>query len=630
LTPPFWQCPAIGLDTSCGFVIDATGSPSNPTLTVISDPTQNYYEGSDDVTVAVQNDTSGNLSSVHVGIAGTGDNVFGFDGDGICNPGVGTIPTGCPFGGTSNSSDPFDYYGPDMSFAADTSPCPGATIGPCQDDGTVNFNPPLTPGQYTFFGLEAPPSSPTVPVGSGNDYLSSSLSDGGTHTGARIAETSPTNVTDQATLNGTHASTANGTISYKVYSDPACTHLVTDATPSPNTVTTGLIPPSNAVGAASPFANNATYYWQVTYTPGSGDLNSAATSACGDEAMTFGTPPRPANGITTTLASGTQSGASISVAPNAPVTDSATITGPGANTATGTVTFTVYTDSACTAANQITTAFPLHGDIRNVVNGASPPSAAVTFAKTGTYYFKAVYSGDATHSSAASTCGSEVVTVKTPTTLSTSFAVSLKPMGPTASVPPDTKGVTDTAAVLANGLAATGATGTVAYALYDSSIDRTCAKTPIATGGGALTLGAAPAFALPALKPGKYFVVATYSGDATYLGSVSGCGVEVLTVNPISLAVKAGHKKKTIVDKVDVNAAGKLSVTATFGPKGKFKFGSASHTTTGAATFTLKISPSAAARIALLFGHRIRVTEKFVFKPADGAAEVKLTVTVTV
>src|SRR5258705_7054049 len=46
-SPPFFQCPAIGLDTTCQFLVDVTNSG----ITVSQDASQHFYDGSDDATV---------------------------------------------------------------------------------------------------------------------------------------------------------------------------------------------------------------------------------------------------------------------------------------------------------------------------------------------------------------------------------------------------------------------------------------------------------------------------------------------------------------------------------------------------------------------------------------------------
>jgi hypothetical protein len=96
--------------------------------------------------------------------------------------------------------------------------------------------------------------------------------------------------------------------------------------------------------------------------------------------------------------------------------DTATLTGATSN-ATGTVTFTIYSDACTTMATTGT------GNEINVQAGSAAvsgngtyASATVKFYKAGTYYWQAVYSGDANNVSAKSACGSEIVTVSTTST----------------------------------------------------------------------------------------------------------------------------------------------------------------------------------------------------------------------
>ncbi|HEY7829364.1 MAG TPA: hypothetical protein VIC06_02220 [Solirubrobacteraceae bacterium] len=404
-SPPFWQCPAVGKSTSCAFLIDVTDSGN----VIYQDSSQEFYDlGGDDEMVAVQNDSSTPLASLHIGVAESGDNLFGFEGDGLCTPGVGAVPSGCPFGPGGSNEDPFDYYGPGMAFA------PGYSA----DDGTVEFTPALQRGQYAYFGLDSPfeTSKVVIPVG-GNDYLTTALAGGSPENEPQISAPAPTNITDQATLVGPHHEGAVGTIAYKVYSDPACKQLVSggDATPASATVTGGLIPSSKPVGVGLP--TDANYYWQATFTstgsttPSDPSYNTNAVTACGAEAMAFGTPPpRPQIGVSTTLAGGGHSGPSITVLPATSVTDTAAITGTNANTATGVVTYTVFADAGCT---QQIRAFAVGTDTRQVAGGSAGASGALSL-PLGTYYFRATYSGDESHAPAQSTCGGEVLTVANP------------------------------------------------------------------------------------------------------------------------------------------------------------------------------------------------------------------------
>lgn len=130
--PPFRECPAAGLDTSCRILIliDANGGQH-----VLTDPNVSpTYDGSDDTLIGVLNQSSNPVGSIPL----TSPNaIFGFDGDGICA--VTPHPPGCPFG-------PTGYEGPGVSFAS---------INTNQTSGVVNFNPPIAAnGGTAYFGME--------------------------------------------------------------------------------------------------------------------------------------------------------------------------------------------------------------------------------------------------------------------------------------------------------------------------------------------------------------------------------------------------------------------------------------------------------------------------------------------
>lgn len=132
LSPPFRQCPAIGNSTGCGVLLVVSG---NQRVTVLQDTSVRPYDDIEDTLVGVVNNGTQPLSSLP--LASTTD-IFGFDGDGICAPGLTPQPSGCPFG-------PTGYEGPGVSFS-------GASA-----DGTsalINFNPPIPPGGSAYFALE--------------------------------------------------------------------------------------------------------------------------------------------------------------------------------------------------------------------------------------------------------------------------------------------------------------------------------------------------------------------------------------------------------------------------------------------------------------------------------------------
>jgi hypothetical protein len=223
-------------------------------------------------------------------------------------------------------------------------------------------------------------------------------------------------VTDSATLSGTNAATATGTVTYDVYSDNACSVPVNTGTAQ--TITTpGTLPPSSPITLTSP----GTYYWQASYSGDTGNGPSAST--CGSEVETVATP-QPTT-VSTWLSGGGQSGGTISVPEGTAVTDSATLSGTNAATATGTVTYDVYSDNACSV--------PVNTGTEQTITtpGTLPPSSPVTLTSPGTYYWQASYSGDTGNGPSASTCGSEVETVESPPTapnLNDVIQVEMNPM----------------------------------------------------------------------------------------------------------------------------------------------------------------------------------------------------------
>ncbi len=191
--PEFTQCPPVDEDNGCGYLIVVT----NGGQTADQDPSQGPYEGADDVIVGVQNNSSTPISSMPLSVPGS--DLFGFDGDGICDPGGSPVPSGCvaqagaPAGTNCQTQDAQDLY---CAFPAPPGePAgyvePGATgtgfkengyEGPTSwfsnvsadgSSGTVNFSPAIPPGGSTYFGLEEPPTGSTITVGGSSSVTAS-------------------------------------------------------------------------------------------------------------------------------------------------------------------------------------------------------------------------------------------------------------------------------------------------------------------------------------------------------------------------------------------------------------------------------------------------------------------------
>src|SRR5947208_12182617 len=183
----FSQCPPVSADQGCQFLITITSAGQ----AVAQDTTQGPYEASDDSLIGVQNNSSSAISALP--LAATGTPLFGFEADGICDPGTGPLPPGCvpvpgsPAGttcgaqsvacsfppppgeppnyteGGAGSAKPWPNGDRQNGYEGPTSWFSGVSAG--NSGGTVNFSPPIAPGASTYFSLEAPPSASAIQVG---------------------------------------------------------------------------------------------------------------------------------------------------------------------------------------------------------------------------------------------------------------------------------------------------------------------------------------------------------------------------------------------------------------------------------------------------------------------------------
>jgi uncharacterized repeat protein (TIGR01451 family) len=235
----------------------------------------------------------------------------------------------------------------------------------------------------------------------------------GNNSGTNLTLKPPSTVHDTATLTGATAS-ADGTVTYTVYSNNTCSTVY--AAGGTASVVDGQIGDSDPVT----FNDAGIFYWQAVY---SGDgSNNGATSLCTSEVVTI-TPSNMA--INTELSGQGQAGQHITILYRNAVTDSATLSGSSVADAGGTVTYTVFADDTCA------TVFAGAGT-KTVTNGVVPDSDPITFNTGGaTYYWQAVYSGDANHDRATSSCTSETVTViVSELTIAKSFTGNSKGTGP--------------------------------------------------------------------------------------------------------------------------------------------------------------------------------------------------------
>jgi len=202
---------------------------------------------------------------------------------------------------------------------------------------------------------------------------------------------------DTAHLSGGVSPT--GHVTFDVYGpgDATCqTSLGTlSATPDPVTAN------GDFVSANFTPAIAGTYMWIAHY---SGDgSNNPVSTACGAENESVVVTPKTPSIATTLSATSVNAGTAVH--------DSSALTGATSN-AGGTVTYSVYTDNTCT------TLYASHQPSGNpvaVTAGVPGDSGAVTFDQAGTFYWQAVYSGDANNTGPVSSgCQTEILTVNQP------------------------------------------------------------------------------------------------------------------------------------------------------------------------------------------------------------------------
>ena len=174
--PKFTQCPPVRLDSGCALLINVTSAGA----TILQDSTQGPYEDDEDALIGVQNNSSSPISSIPLSVPGaTGHraDLFGFDQDGLCNPGGPPVPNGCAApAGTSPcgpelqscsfprpAGQPAGYVEPGALTSNTQNGYEGPTswfsnVSADESSGVVNFSPAIPPGGSTYFSLELPPS----------------------------------------------------------------------------------------------------------------------------------------------------------------------------------------------------------------------------------------------------------------------------------------------------------------------------------------------------------------------------------------------------------------------------------------------------------------------------------------
>ena len=323
--------------------------------------------------------------------------------------------------------------------------------------------------------------------------LSTTVYDGTSGVSWSGSEVTGANAYDTSTISNDGTNSPTGRVTYSFFDNGTCTAPATSTDPVtlvPETAPNSTVPNSSPTAALSA----GSYSYQASY---GGDTNYNPTdSSC--EAFTVKATPTVS---TLVVKSGSEPGSTAH--------DTATVTGIGGITPTGTLTYSFFENGLCTAPATST-------DLVTLSGGLVPDSSTTAALNAGSYSYEASYSGDPNYSGpTASSCETFTVGPATPTVL-TSVVQSGSETGGTAH---------DTATV--TGIGGITPTGTLTYSFFENGL---CTAPATSTDLVTLSGGLVPdSSTTAALNAGSYSYEASYSGDPNYSGpTASSC--ETFTV----------------------------------------------------------------------------------------------------
>jgi hypothetical protein len=475
------------------------GVPPTQTATTVFDASTNAAWSGTETTGASAYDTS-SVSGEQGGIVPTGTVTYTFFDNGSCSgggTGAGVVSLDAA-GKVPNSNTESTLAAGSYSFQATYS-------GDKNYGGSTSSCEPFT-------------------VGGGTSSTATTVFDASTNAPWAGTESTGSSAYDTATVTSSDTVIATGTVTYTFFGNGSCSGGGAGA----GTVTldaAGKVPNSNTEHTLAA----GSYSFQATY---SGDGNySGSTSPCEPFTVGGGT----SSTATTVFDAATNAAWTGNESTGAKAYDTSSVTTSDTITATGTVTYTFFTNGGCSGTGASA------GKVTLTAAGAVPNSNTEGPLAAGSYSFQATYSGDTNYGGSTSPCEPFSVGPTASQTATTVFDAATNAAWSgtetTGSSAYDTAKVTGQQGIVP--------TGTVTYTFFTNG---TCSGS--GTGAGTVTLtatGAVPnSNTEHTLAAGSYAFRATYNGDSNYNTSTSSC-------EPFS--VKAGNSTtKTVVFDASTNA----------------------------------------------------------------------------
>jgi hypothetical protein len=335
-----------------------------------------------------------------------------------------------------------------------------------------------------------------------------------------------TSVTDQAVVTPGPGSAPGllptGTVDFSFFTTGNCTG---PSTASSGTIGAGGIATSASSGpltVSGATNHDGMYSFSATYL-GDGSFNGSS-GVC--------EPFIVNQAASDTVTNVQQGGVNVTnIALGTAVTDHAVVTGTGAGTPTGTVTFTFYNNGSCDTTlpgDTGTVGTPITLSVTGTADSAPSPALTVSGSNSGgSYSYSATYNGDTNYKPSTGVCEPFSVVPAVTVTLTNVQAGGVN----TTSVPSGTP-VTDQATVSGSG--AGTPTGTVDFKFFNNG---TCAGTgtdlgnfPLDASGVANTGPSAP-LTVGGSTDGSYSYLAHYNGDTNYNASTGACEPVAVTPN---------------------------------------------------------------------------------------------------